>query len=474
MNEKTASESLCQSAIESSPAKLVNRTSTPEEKIFLFRRLFKGREDVYPKRFESQKTGKVGYVPACANEWNRDLCDKKKVKCGRCQNRKFLPVTDETVGWHLSGRDSKKLPFVMGVFPLLTDETCFFLALDFDKEHWKDDVTAFLESCRERDLPAYLERSRSGRGGHVWMFFEQAISAGLARKLGSLLLTETMEHHPGMGLDSYDRLFPNQDTLPQGGFGNLIALPLQGEARKQNNSVFLDDCFSPFPDQWAFLSEVRRIYPSRVEEIVREGEQKGGIIRVRPVPTEEDDDTPWTIPPSRKRKTPLLTEPLPAEIEIILGDQTYVPKASLGPGLTNRLVRIAAFQNPEFYKAQAMRLSTFEIHRIIGCAEIYARHIGLPRGCLEEVRELFRDLGIKTSVRDERFPGTPLKVFFQGKLRDEQIPAAKAMEAHETGILAATTAFGKTIVGAWLIARRGVNTLVVVHRRQLMDQWVER
>jgi len=390
-----ASEIPCQSETENLPFKMVNRESPPEEKIDLFRSLFKGREDVYPKRFESQKTGKVG-----------------------------SPVQ--------------------------------------------------MNGIRGRNIPAYLERSRSGRGGHVWMFFEHAIPAGLARKLGSLLLTETMERHPGMGLNSYDRLFPNQDTLPEGGFGNLIALPLQGEARKQNNSVFLDDSFSPFPDQWAFLSEIRRTHPARVEEIVREGEQKGGIIRVRLVPTEEDDDAPWTTSPSRQRKSLPLAEPLPAEIEIILGDQTYVPKESLGPGLMNRLIRIAAYQNPEFYKAQAMRLSTFEIHRIIGCAENHSQHIGLPRGCLEEARQLFSDLGIKTSVRDERFQGTPLKVSFQGKLRDEQIPAAEAMAAHETGILAATTAFGKTVIGAWLIAQRGVNTLVVVHRRQLMDQWVER
>ncbi len=452
----------------------VDRKSSPEAKVHLFRTLFGGREDVYPKRFESRKTGKKGYVPACANEWNRDLCNKREVKCGRCPNRRLLPVTDEVIRLHLTGRDAKGRPFVMGVFPMLQDETCFFLAADFDNQGWLDDAAAFLTTCSRHDLPVALERSRSGHGGHVWMFFDTAIPAGVARRLGSFLLTETMEHQPGLGLDSYDRLFPNQDTLPQGGFGNLIALPLQGEARKQGNSIFLDKDFVPFQDQWGYLSNIRRIPTARVEEIVRNAEKKGNIIGVRLVPQDEDEETPWTAPPSRRRKNPPITGPLPPSLELIYGDQIYIPKKELGPGLSNRLIRLAAFQNPEFYKAQAMHLSTFGIPRIVGFAEDHPGHLALPRGCLDDIRRLFSDLHIKMLIRDERFSGTPLAISFKGKLRDEQNPAAAAMAAHDTGILAATTAFGKTVVGAWLIAKRNVNTLVVVHRWQLMDQWVER
>lgn len=454
--------------------KTVDQGSSPDAKVELFRSLFKGREDVYPKRFESRKTGKKGYAPACANEWDRILCDKRTVKCVRCPNRRFLPVTDETIRWHLTGLDARGLPFVMGVFPILQDETCFFLAADFDKEGWREDTAAFQETCNRHDLPVALERSRSGHGGHVWMFFDSAIPAGLARRLGSFLLTETMEHRPGIGLDSYDRLFPNQDTIPQGGFGNLIALPLQGAARKQGNSIFLDKEFTPLPDQWGFLSYIRRIPAARAEEIVREAEGQGGIIRVRLAPRDEDDELPWNAPPSRRRKDPPITEPLPESLELVLGDQIYLPKKALGPRLSNRLIRLAAFQNPEFYKAQAMRRSTFGTPRVVGCAEDYPQHLALPRGCLDDVQQLFSDLHITTMIRDERFPGTPLAVSFQGKLRDEQEVASAAMAAHDTGILAATTAFGKTVIGAWLIAHRGVNTLVVVHRRQLMDQWVER
>jgi hypothetical protein len=220
---------------------LVSQASPPCEKIAHFRSLFCGREDVYPRRFESRRTGRAGYQPACANEWVRGLCEKPRVKCSDCLQPRLLPVTDDVVSWHLRGKDAAGQPFVAGVYPLLPDETCRLLAIDFDKAGWQEDAVAFLATCRRFDLPAAFERSRSGRGGHVWIFFDQAIPAALARRLGSFLLTETMEERPDIGLDSYDRLFPNQDTMPHGGFGNLIALPLQRRARDHANSVFLDE-----------------------------------------------------------------------------------------------------------------------------------------------------------------------------------------------------------------------------------------
>ena len=280
----------------------VTKDSPPAAKIELFRSLFRGRGDVYPRRFESRKTGKAGYAPACANEWVRGVCEKPRIKCADCPNRRFLPVTDEVIRWHLSGRDDLGRDFVMGLYPMLQDETCYFLAADFDQEHLQEDSGAFLETCRRLDLPAALERSRSGNGGHVWFFFEEAISASLARKLGSHVLTETMEHRPEIGLGSYDRLFPNQDTLPKGGFGNLIALPLQKQARQRGNTLFLDEQFKPHPDQWSFLASVRKISRFRAEALVRDAESKGRIIGVRAAMTDEDDDVPWTAPPSRRRK----------------------------------------------------------------------------------------------------------------------------------------------------------------------------
>lgn len=454
--------------------RIVNQQSPAELKIRLFRSLFRGREDVYPRRFESRRTGKSGYAPACSNEWVRGICEKPRVKCADCQHRRFLPVTDEVIRWHLSGEDEHREPFVAGVYPLLLDESCCFLAVDFDKANWQDDAAAFLEVCRRLDLPAALERSRSGRGGHVWIFFEQAISAALARRLGSHLLTETMEGQPDVGLNSYDRLFPNQGTLPQGGFGNLIALPLQKGPRDHGHSVFLDERFVPWTDQWAFLSSIATVGRAHVEHVVHDAERRGRILGVRLPPQEDGEEEPWTAPPSRRRVDPPITGELPSTLELILGNQIYVAKEGLHPGIRNRLLRLAAFQNPEFYKAQAMRVSTYNKPRVIACAEDHPHHISLPRGCLDEIRQTLKALGIQPTLRDERRAGRPLDVTFHGELRPEQQVAADAILAHDTGVLAATTAFGKTVVGAYLIAKRSVSTLVLVHRRQLLDQWVDR
>ena len=453
----------------------VNQHSPAEAKIVLFRSLFHGREDVYPRRFESRKTGRAGYSPVCGNEWVQGICEKPRIKCSECPHQRFLPVTDDVIRWHLQGHDDHSRDFVMGVYPMLLDETCFFLAADFDKTTWQDDVAAFLETCRQMNLPAALERSRSGRGGHIWFFFNEPVPATLARKLGAHILTETMERRPDIGLDSYDRFFPNQDTLPPGGFGNLIALPLQKRPRESGNGLFLDERMTPYPDQWEFLSSVHKISRGEVEEVVRLAEAKGKVIGVRLVPEgDEEEAAPWMAPPSRRRKDTLIAGPLPKTLELTLANQIYIAKEVLPPALRNRLIRLAAFQNPEFYKAQAMRLSTYDKPRIIACAEDHPKHIGLPRGCLDDLLQSLSDLNIKTVVRDQRNPGQLLRVTFQGELRPEQIVAAQAMLAQDTGVLAATTAFGKTVVAAWLIAQRGVNTLVLVHRRQLQQQWIER
>lgn len=451
----------------------MNHHSPPAEKIALFRSLFRGREDVYPLRFESKKTGKSGYQPACANQWARGLCDMQRVKCADCPNRRFIPLTDDVIHRHLSGQDEAGKPFIMGLYPMLLDDSCFLLVIDFDKASWQEDTAAYLSTCRRWGLPAALERSRSGHGGHVWLFFEEPVPAALARALASSLLTETMEQRPGLGLSSYDRLVPGQDTMPKGGLGNLIALPLQKLPREQGNSIFVDSTMAPFADQWAYLATLTKIARPQAEAIVREAEARGRVIGVRLAPCDEEDATPWSTPPSRRRVEPPLTS-LPAHLELVLGDQIYLDKEGLPPGLQNRLLRLAAFQNPEFYKAQAMRLPAYGIPRVMACAEDYPQHIALPRGCLDEATALLSALKVRTTVRDERCPGVALAVSFHGELRPEQQSAALALAAHDTGVLAATTAFGKTVIAAWLIAQRGVNTLVVVHRRQLQEQWVER
>ena len=445
---------------------IANRSPT-RDKIALFRSLFRGREDVYPKRWDNARTGKAGYAPVCANEWVPRICGKPRVKCGACLNQAFREVTDEAIDGHLRGRHT------IGVYPMLPDDTCRFLAADFDKASWRRDAGAFLETCRSKDVPAALERSRSGNGGHVWIFFAEPVPAALARRLGAHLVTETMERNPDIGFESYDRFFPSQDTVPAGGFGNLIALPLQGGPREDGNSVFLDDSFEPHADQWAFLSSMRRLSLAEATAIVDEAGRQGRVVGLR-LPLDEEDDEPWSAPPSRRRPLPEIAGPLPERIEAVLGDQIYIPRAGLPPGLVNRLIRLAAFQNPAFYSAQAMRRSTFGIPRIVACAELLSHHIALPRGCGEAMEGLLEDLGIPLDMRDERNPGRPVDTTFLGSLTSEQQSAADALLPHDIGVLSAATGFGKTVIAASVIAARGTNTLVLVHRRQLMEQWIAR
>jgi hypothetical protein len=452
----------------------ITSRSSESDKIALFRSLFRGREDVFARRFESTKTGKSGYQPCCRNEWVSGVCKKPAVKCTDCSNRDFAPVSDEIIKSHLLGQDSHKISirdFTIGMYPLLADETCWLLAIDFDKESWMDDVAAFMETCQSYNVPAVLERSRSGKGGHVWIFFSEPINAGLARKLGTFLVTATMEQRPEIGFDSYDRFFPSQDIMPQGGLGNLIALPLQKKPREKGNTVFIDKKFNPYEDQWAFLASIERMAFEKVKTIVDAAIYRGDIIGVRTVATEEDETLPWQEPPSRQVKETHISGPLPERIQLVLGNQIYTEKNVLPPALRNRLIRLAAFQNPEFYRAQAMRLPTYDKPRIIQCCEDFPKYIGLPRGCLEEVEELLHSLDIKTHLIDERFAGIPIDCQFTGMLRPDQELAAEAMLNHDTGVLAATTAFGKTVIAISLLASRGVNTLILVHRRQLLDQW---
>jgi len=437
---------------------------TPEAKVGLFRRLFRGREDVYALRWES-KNARSGYSPACFREWEQDADGKFRLKKDQ-RDREYFPLTDDVIRNHLLGKCT------VGIYPLLTDETCWLLAADFDKKTWQEDARAFLETCREMEAPAALERLRSGNGGHIWIFFNRPLSATIARKFGCLILTRTMERRHQIGLDSYDRLFPNQDTMPKGGFGNLIALPLQRGPRAEGNSLFLDENLQPYPDQWRFLSTITKMDSGKVEAIVRE---QSDIIGVRRSFTDESaEEDPWTLPPSKKRPDKPITAPLPERVRIVRSNLLYVEKANLPSAMLNRLIRVAAFQNPEFYKAQAMRLSTFGKPRVICCAEEFPQHLGLPRGCLDEVQALLQSHGVNVDWVDERFAGERLDVSFQGTLRPLQQMAAAAMQPYDEGIICAPTAFGKTAVAAWLIAERKVKTMVLVHRQQLLDQWRER
>ena len=443
--------------------------NTSAEKVQLFRSLFRGREEVFPTRFVSKKTGKAGYAPACRNKFVKGVCELPKVKCGECPNQAFMPFDAAAVVGHLSGRH------VMGVYPLLDDETCWFLAIDFDKSTWTEDVSALVETCRRVGLPAAVERSRSGNGAHVWFFFSSPVQASIARKMGCYLLTETMSRRHQLSMDSYDRLFPSQDTMPRGGFGNLIALPLQHEPRQQGNSVFLDSELQPRPDdqQWAYLASVTRIDPDTVDRIAREATREGSVVGVRLAETaDEEDAAPWARRPSGRRKRVVITEPLPPKVRAVLAQKLFIEKAGLPSPLINQIKRLAAFQNPEFFKKQSMRLSTATTPRVLACAEDLPLHVGLPRGCRTELEALLCEYGIAIEVDDERIDGEPIGYQFRGKLTPVQQQATSALLGHDFGVFVAPPGVGKTVVGTYLVAERGCSTLILVHRRPLLDQWL--
>ena len=416
-------------------ARTIDRHSKIDQKIALFREMFRGRTDVFPIRWDNAKSGKSGYAPACHNEWQRGVCEKPRVKCSVCPNQAFIDVSDNLIERHLRGTTSTGAPFVMGLYPMLPDGTCHLLVADFDREDWRRDALAYVETCDVLRVPCALERSRSGNGAHAWIFFQEPVPAATARRLGSAIITDTMERVPDIGFRSYDRFFPSQDTMPIGGFGNLIALPLQGAARRNENSVFVDRALAPYPDQWGYLAGVQRMPRDSLDRIVEHASFGGRVLGVR-LPLEEGVDEPWLRVPSRRSPQPVIAGALPAFVRVVLADQIYVPRAELPAGLVARLIRLAAFQNPEFYAVQAMRLSTHDTPRIISCAELTERFIALPRGCLDVVGALFDELHVRVELVDERKDGGAIDAKFTGTLRDDQERAFEALRDHDTGVLA--------------------------------------
>ena len=441
----------------------INIKSDYTAKIKLFMSLFRGRDDVYAKRWENKKKGTFGYSPVCRNEWVPGLCAKPKGTCAGCASKVYVPVAETVIDDHLRGRND----VITGIYPMLRDETCWFLAIDFDGEGWQKDISALRDVCSEYTIPLAVERSRSGNGAHAWFFFEEPMPATLARKFGTALLTYTMSKRHEITFKSYDRFFPNQDTMPKGGLGNLIALPLQKAARKNNNSEFIDENFNSYNDQWSYLGALRKLSGDEVASLTSRlcrGNELGVLKQ-----DVEEVQKPWETP-----KVKLTHGDFPKEIEIVTANMLYVPKTGISQRALNQVKRLAAFKNPEFYKAQAMRMSTYGKERVICCADETDEYLCLPRGCATELNVFLEEHGVNVQYFDKMNRGRRINVEFNGALRDEQPQALKNLLDHDIGVLSGTTAFGKTIVAIKLIAERKVNTLILVDRVNLVSQWENR
>lgn len=467
-------------------ASVVTAASPSAKKLALFRSLFVAREDVHAKSYFNKKTSRIGYAPACANEWRRGVCGKLRkppVKCADCAQRCFLALDDATLLAHFRGGERDGFG-VVAVYPLIDDDQTRLLVVDFDKGDWRRAAGAFWDVCDRKGVPVALERSRSGNGAHAWVFFSEQVEASLARKLGCALLTEAMETDLSVGFDSYDRLFPSQDSAPHGGFGNAIALPFQGAAMRSGNTVFVDKSFEPWRDQWRFLSGVGRMTSGQLDEALRRfgkralgdladadaADRSGLLVDDQRMAVKGQTTAPW----ARRSRAKLGLGDVPAEVRCVRSNMLYVAKEGLSPAAINRIRRLAAFGNPEFYRVQAMRQPVYGKPRVLHFDEDADEWIGLPRGCEEAVLDLVSSLGARVSVEDKRCEGRPVSVEFVGELRPGQVLAVEELARYDMGVLVAPTAFGKTVVGANLIARFKMSALVLVPRVALLKQWQER
>jgi superfamily II DNA or RNA helicase len=455
----------------------VTNLSTSDEKIELFLDLFTGRHDVYAVRWVSEE--KKGYSFDCINLWKPGCAKLKKGgKCDGCELRSYARFDQIAVRNHLRGtrtdKDGKE--FSIGAYALLEDETCRYIVADFDKSDYREDVTAFKRECLRSGVPVHLERSRSGNGCHAWVFFTEPVPVKSARRMMLATLTKTMELRPDLGFDSYDRLIPNQDRMPKGGLGSLVGLPLQQRVKMHDCTVFIDDNWTAYPDQWAYLSNIERMTPEAVEKLSQAGAGAGAVLGI-PIPiAEENASEPWKMKPSRPITSPVTVGLNGGTVKITLGDQVYIDRTDLPSPATAQFARLGAFQNPAFFQAQNLGLWTTDIPRVISVSEIFPHHIALPRACLENALNLADQYGATVDFHDVREEGKllPDEITFKGELYPRQQLALDSLLPHDNGIIKAPPAFGKTVVSIAAIAHRRRNTRVIVFTRTVFEQWKKR
>lgn len=439
-NPSPKDEEVCMACSNADNQGLLSKEQILQQRKDLFRSLFKGREDVFALRWTSRDGSKSGYMPACSNRWT-SLCDRKKYKCANCPNRQFVALGNAEIYKHLCGVDKWGKPFTIGVYAILSDDTCNFLCADFDDkncEHgYKKDVLAFVSVCKDWDIPYSIERSRSGNGAHVWILFEQPVAAGKARRMGNAVLTEAMNRDGQISFKSYDRFFPNQDHLPEGGFGNLVALPLQGLPRKKGNSVFVDDHFEQYPDQWEYLRTVKKLSAESLETLLKLHANQSDFGEL----SKTSERKPWETPVAMN----VTKDDLPAEITVVKSNMLYIPIKGLSSKVINHLKRIASFKNPEFGAKLGMHLSTYNVPRIISCADVSDDWLGLPRGCEDALVEFFDENSVGIVMEDKTNHGHTIDVSFSGTLRPEQEAAVSQLMPYDNGILSGIAAFSKIV-----------------------------
>lgn len=476
----------------------INRNSTPQEKINLYTSLFVGRQDVFALRWYNAKSNKSGYSPLCENKWKTGKCDMKKYSCAACPFKLPVPLSDRYIFNHLAGKDAAGCD-VVGLYPLMEGDVCRFLAFDFDShtgsfDTWKKDAAAVRKTCAAFSIPVSVEISRSGKGAHLWIFFSENISAKRARNLGMLILQAAMNERHSLPFESFDRMFPNQDAIPKGGYGNLIALPLQGQAVKNKCSVFVDEDFIPFNDQWAYLNSVKKLSVKDMEiccaemmkavhdflpngcddcginkpdDIAKDGTayKISGILSNNPINQNKQSNNPAS------KNVQLTQKDFSSAVHITLSNQIEITKTGISERALGIFRRTAVFLNPEYFRNLKMRLPLYNIPRYIDCSGETENILLLPRGNIDQIQKILNDCNAPYEITDAREQGVRIEVDFTAELYAEQKAALQAMLESDSGILSAGTGFGKTVTAAALIAERKTNTIILVQTHTLLEQW---
>ena len=430
----------------------------------------RGRKDVYDLRYTNPKTGKNGYYSQCFNRWDRGCHIQKKdgVRCKDCELRAYKPVTLPLIKAHMNGTDPNGND-VVAIYPMLENNLCQLLVFDFDNhakgaeqedyanidDGWKEEINALRRICKNLDVDAVVERSRSGRGAHLWIFFKEMVPARLARRFGFALLEKGAESVNLKSFKYYDRMIPTQDALPEGGLGNVIALPLQGMALKSGNSAFIDENWNAYEDQLNVLAGTRRLTRQGIEDYLSLWYSTGSISE------DNGTDAPWD------KNSEIEAGSVKGVVRIVLADRIYIDSTGMSNKTKRQLRRMATFSNKQYFQNQAMDMPNYDESRFIYLGSDEGKYIVLPRGLREEILKKFDNAGISYKIEDKRTKGQELNISFRGELRE-------TMLENETGILHAATAFGKTVVCCDMIARRGISTLILVDRADLMNQWIKR